>query len=269
MQIRKIIATFLAAAAPALSQAENIVIPSSSTVQVLPIATEGAACVATPDNNTAIRADYTAILTCQGGIWKRPEPEFWRNPVADYTALSAITTDPIGTMRVTLDTKRAFVWTGTTWQAVSVDQNGNLNVPGTVSAGKVQFNDVVTEGNACSPNGLTARNTNGLLLSCQSGTWQKQTDVARLPNYQLRSVSVVGDGTYIAKASCATGGSPRIILVPGNFYTFVNTSAPSIFNAYAVDVGAGWIAYTRTYAWNGAALGGFSLAEVYCYYPTP
>ncbi|WP_083460621.1 shufflon system plasmid conjugative transfer pilus tip adhesin PilV [Gulbenkiania mobilis] len=37
----------------------------------------------------------------------------------------------------------------------------------------LQINTVVTEGTACSPNGLVARDANGLILSCQSGVWKR------------------------------------------------------------------------------------------------
>ena len=36
------------------------------------------------------------------------------------------------------------------------------------------MNDVVTEGSACGANGLVAKDSTGLLLSCQSGLWSKQ-----------------------------------------------------------------------------------------------
>lgn len=40
------------------------------------------------------------------------------------------------------------------------------------STGTAQINTVVTEGDACSPNGKVARDATGLLLSCQSGVWK-------------------------------------------------------------------------------------------------
>lgn len=49
----------------------------------------------------------------------------------------------------------------------------NLVSSGTVVSGKVQLNDVVAENAACTPNGLVARDSNSILLSCQSGTWEK------------------------------------------------------------------------------------------------
>lgn len=51
--------------------------------------------------------------------------------------------------------------------------NNDLLASGTARIGKVQLNDIVVENAACTPNGLVARDTNSILLSCQSGTWEK------------------------------------------------------------------------------------------------
>ncbi|MDD2907926.1 MAG: shufflon system plasmid conjugative transfer pilus tip adhesin PilV [Candidatus Gracilibacteria bacterium] len=59
-----------------------------------------------------------------------------------------------------------------------VDLSSNQTIGGTktfgvLASGKVQIIDVVTENTACSPNGLIAKDSTGLLLSCQSGLWKK------------------------------------------------------------------------------------------------
>lgn len=41
------------------------------------------------------------------------------------------------------------------------------------TGGTIQIAHVTTDGSACSENGLIARDTNGLILSCQAGTWKK------------------------------------------------------------------------------------------------
>lgn len=119
-----------------------------------------------------IAADATgAVLSCQSGVWKKQGSSYWKDPVNTFTALP--TTDPIGTVRMTTDTGRGFMWNGTAWTPLGLDQNGNLTLPGTLTAGKVQFTDVVVENTACPTNGLTARDSTGLILSCQSGVWRK------------------------------------------------------------------------------------------------
>ncbi len=51
--------------------------------------------------------------------------------------------------------------------------NNDLITSGSARLGKVQLNDIVVESAACSPNGLVARDTNSVLLSCQTGAWEK------------------------------------------------------------------------------------------------
>lgn len=120
-----------------------------------------------------------AILSCNGGRWRTQGSLFWEDPVATYAALPACTASIAGQTRVvtspTVGTgQRAHSCNGATWTALSVGDNGNLTLPGILTTGKVQVNDVVTEGSACGANGLVAKDATGLLLSCQSGAWAKQ-----------------------------------------------------------------------------------------------
>ena len=50
--------------------------------------------------------------------------------------------------------------------------NGNLTVSGVLSSGKIRILDIVTLNSACTPNGILAKDLNGLLLSCQLGSWK-------------------------------------------------------------------------------------------------
>ncbi len=209
----------------ALNTMNTPILMGAGTVQ-----TVGSACTSTG----AIGRDTTGqVVSCQSGTWRSQGSIFWRDPVANFTSLP--TTDPTGAVRMTTDTSRAFMWTGGAWTALAVDQNGNLTVPGTLTAaggrvvawndvtqggvlqlqgangtniylqsqnGKfrlmnnpftsenvvangrltageyVQINGTATEGAACTPNGLVGRTTAGLLLSCQSGVWQKGSGTA-------------------------------------------------------------------------------------------
>jgi prepilin-type N-terminal cleavage/methylation domain-containing protein len=66
--------------------------------------------------------------------WKSSASNTWRDPVASYAALTALSGEPEGAVRVTLDTSRAFVRSGNAWKALAVDQNGNLLVEDKISA---------------------------------------------------------------------------------------------------------------------------------------
>lgn len=63
-----------------------------------------------------------------------------------------------------------------------ITAGGNVTAAGnvkgqTVEGGKLLIDDVVTEGSSCSayPSGTIAKDANGLILSCQSGSWAKQS----------------------------------------------------------------------------------------------
>ena len=62
-----------------------------------------------------------------------------------------------------------------------VDNNGNSIQSGTAQANMLQVNAVATVGAACSPNGLIAKDSTGLILSCQSGSWQKASGSSGKP----------------------------------------------------------------------------------------
>lgn len=114
------------------------------------------------------------VLSCQGGIWKR-QSGYWKDPVASFALLPAIGND-VGDVRMVTDVSRAFTWNGATWTALAVDQDGNMLVPATMTANNAQLNQVVVKGTACSANGLLARDSNGLIMSCESGTWRSLLD---------------------------------------------------------------------------------------------
>ena len=87
----------------------------------------GSACA----NTGAIAQDGTgALVSCQTGTWTAVGGGHWRAPVSTYAALPA-SGNQDGDVRLTLDTDRAFAWSGSGWTALAVNQNGNLHVPGT------------------------------------------------------------------------------------------------------------------------------------------
>ena len=91
------------------------------------VETPGSGCA----NTGAIAQDGTgALVSCQSGTWTAVGGGHWRAPVSTYAALPA-SGNQNGDVRLTLDTDRAFAWSGSSWQALAVDQNGNLTVPGT------------------------------------------------------------------------------------------------------------------------------------------
>lgn len=91
---------------------------------------------------------------------------YYGDAVANYAALPA-SGNTTGTMRVTLDTGRTFVWNGTAWIPTAADQNGNM-----VLTGAVQVNSgtaIATSGADCSTYGpgYLARDSSGDLYICK------------------------------------------------------------------------------------------------------
>lgn len=136
----------------------------------------GDACTTTGSITTA--ADG-ALLTCQAGAYAQQGSAYWKDPVANFASLPACNADAAWQTRIvqtptTGTGARAYTCNGAgAWNALAVNDSGNLVLPGTASVGKIQVNDVVTENTACSPNGLVARDSVGLILSCQSSVWHR------------------------------------------------------------------------------------------------
>lgn len=166
-------------------------INNAATVQLNTVVTSGAACTT---NGVVARDANGAVMSCQGGQWKSQGSAYWQDPVANYASLPACNAGIAWQTRVVQTPgvgsgPRAYTCNGASWQALAVDNNGNLTVAGTLTAanatvsgtatldtlaGNLTISTTATEGSACSPNGRIARDANGLLLSCQSGVWKKQ-----------------------------------------------------------------------------------------------
>ena len=83
----------------------------------------------------AIEASTRSILTCgAGGVWSNPSQ--WKDPVASYAGLPS-SGNLAGDVRMVTGLSRAFTFNGSAWVALAVDQNGNMNVPVTLTAANV------------------------------------------------------------------------------------------------------------------------------------
>lgn len=121
-----------------------------------------------------------AVLSCQGGIYKTQGSAFWNDPVANLASLPVCNAASLSNTRMVQTTTaggaRAYSCNGASWQPISVDNAGNMTVPATMTVGKMQINDVAVEGTACTPNGLVARDSVGVVLSCKSAIWTSITN---------------------------------------------------------------------------------------------
>lgn len=113
------------------------------------------------------------VLSCQAGTWKAQGSGSWKDPVAAFTDLPM---DPAanatGDVRMVTALSRGFTWNGSAWDPLAIDENGDLRVPGTVTADTVALQQVVAKNDACAPDGALARDNTGLTLYCRSGSWR-------------------------------------------------------------------------------------------------
>ncbi|PLZ00301.1 shufflon system plasmid conjugative transfer pilus tip adhesin PilV, partial [Burkholderia sp. WAC0059] len=89
---------------------------------------------------------------------------------ADLPSPSSTPPPEAGDVAVTMDTGRAFVWTGGTWQALAVDQYGRIDLGNNQTVGAACTADSASET-------LVATDSSGQVLSCQNGTWQTQSEI--------------------------------------------------------------------------------------------
>lgn len=90
------------------------------------------------------------LLSCQGGVWKSQGSAFWEDAVTDVASLPACSASISGQTRVVLNAAdgagrpRAYTCNGAAWAALALDNNGNLTVPGTVTATNATVTNTVT-----------------------------------------------------------------------------------------------------------------------------
>lgn len=205
----------------------------------------GDACTTTGSITTA--ADG-ALLTCQAGAYAQQGSAYWKDPVTNFASLPTCNASAAWQTRIvqtptTGTGARAYTCNGTgTWNALAVNDSGNLVLPGTASVGKIQVNDVVTENTACSPNGLVARDSVGLILSCQSGSWKKAqgTSSRNGVSYSDISISSCSGSWCMAVATCSSGKTLATYSCSNNY---VNSNSTSVTCQSVTDATA--IAYCK------------------------
>jgi prepilin-type N-terminal cleavage/methylation domain-containing protein len=172
--------------------------PAANTMQVpIVLATQAdyAACTALG----AIAADAAGnVLNCDGQ-WEPQASYHWRGPVANAAALSSLTLPRAGDVAITLATNRAYTYTGEKWQALAVDEQGNLALGNTEVAGAD-----CSAAAASAPGATTVVSTDatGRVLSCYNGKWQTQSEIEPVSSTtgctMLMTTSGAGDYTQCA-----------------------------------------------------------------------
>jgi Bacterial shufflon protein, N-terminal constant region len=193
----------------------------------------------------AIAQDGTgAVISCQTpgspGTWQSQGSAYWKDPVANFASLPTCNASIAWQTRVvktptTGTGPRAYTCDSATWQALAVNDSGNMTIAGTMTVGMAQLNTVVTEGTACSPNGLVARDSTGLILSCQSGVWTGPSlqPKSYITSFSLSSgststldINAIGAQHHIYGSVATYGGGNRSGI--GNYW-LLNTSGTTIY----------------------------------------
>ena len=130
----------------------------------------------------AIAQDGTgALLGCisPAMTWQSQGSAYWKDPVANKAALDAITCNASTSWQTrvvqsptTGSGPRAYTCNGASWQALAVDDSGNLTVAGLLTVGKFYLQKVAVAGTACNPavDGNFALDASGITLTCQPGS---------------------------------------------------------------------------------------------------
>lgn len=209
--------------------------------------TLGAACTTTG----AIAQDGNGtVVSCQSGTWQQQGSAYWKDPVVNFASLPACNAAAAWQTRIvrtptTGTGPRAYTCDGVSaWKPLAVDDSGNMTIAGTVTIGKAQVNDVVTEGSACSPNGLVARDSVGLLLSCQSGSWARVSSTwysasTALPFGTINLASYVPAGTKAVQVSATAQvwtASYAWVKVDGNYICYGTSQVSGVIGPCAASI---------------------------------
>ncbi|TFL14078.1 shufflon system plasmid conjugative transfer pilus tip adhesin PilV [Pusillimonas caeni] len=195
----------------------NASVVQTGETRLTRVVSQGTAC---SPAGTVARDSAGNPMSCQGGVWTQSAAMFWvagQGQRMQFTGANGqamwlqningkfrwvnngfssevASIDQTGTFRAS----GSIVANGNISTSSSVSASGHITASGNMSAGgtitatgnmtgnrltareHLQLNGVVTEGAACSPNGLVARTSVGLLVSCQSGRWSKPGGSSRL-----------------------------------------------------------------------------------------
>lgn len=202
-------------------------ITNAATVALGTVVTKDDAC---PTNGVIARDAEGSVMSCQSGRWKK-QASYWEDPVATFANLPACNANASGQTRVALapttgSGPRAYTCNGSAWQALALDDSGNLVVPGTATindlAGNLRITPIAVKGGACTSTGQVAQDGTGVLLSCQLGTWKIATGSVKvtaerfwatfcpsetIPYRQIREI-MGGMDRFVVTSTCELQGKP-------------------------------------------------------------
>ena len=226
------------------------------------VQTSGNACATT---GSIARDVNGAVLSCQSGTWKAQGGaggvSYWGDPVTTYGVLPACVAGIAWQTRI-VETPgggsgpRAYTCDGSSWQALAVDNNGNLTVAGTLTASTVNAGTVnattgnITTVNASALNGTNASISSTATINALAGNLQITPTVAEgggcAPDGRLAMSNATSglllscqSGTWKKQASGAGYDSLQVYPTVVGRFSFGN-DFPGAALSDCIALGAGW-----------------------------
>jgi len=121
----------------------------------------GASCVngaGVAEAGMAIDSATRGLVVCgAAGVWTSPTQ--WKDPVSTYASLPA-SGNTVGDVRMVTGLARAFTFDGSGWTALAVDQNGDMNVPGSMTAANIRATqNIVADGTIHAAGDISSSNS--------------------------------------------------------------------------------------------------------------
>lgn len=89
----------------------------------------------------------------------------------------------------------------------------------------------------------------------------------RLPKFAMMSSVYVQDGVLVQQPACATGGTPKIYLIPAGIHAEYVGVTQAAFQVWATRLGNLWRVNVKEYGTgNVIQPGGTAIAQIYCYF---
>jgi len=161
------------------------------------LVTLGAPC---SEPGIAIEADTRSLATCgAAGVWRALSQ--WKDPVAAFADLPA-SGSIAGDVRMVTALARAFTWDGASWVALAVDQDGNMLVPGRMTASTLYSTGNIVADTTIHATGDISTDASILAGQDITATHKVVTQGMQVEKWTSTPAISIGINTFAAGAAC-------------------------------------------------------------------
>lgn len=122
------------------------------------LVSNGASCLnasGVAEPGVALDSGTRALLTCSsGGVWSSYSQ--WKEPVSTYASLPS---GSVGDVRMVTSLARAFMYDGSSWRPLAIDQDGNFDVPGRITTTTLDASQDITARQVAASQNISAGGT--------------------------------------------------------------------------------------------------------------